>query len=63
MGQLYLHPKHPIFKQFSHLACPVCQKEIFPKNPITVEPLGNGKCLILHERCAVPADNQYSFKY
>ena len=63
MGQLYLHPKHPIFKQFKHLACPICQKEIFPINSIVIENLEDGRCLILHERCVIPVDTQLKFNY
>jgi len=52
MGDLLLHPTHPLFKQFKQPMCPECKREIFPMTPVDLEPLDNGLTMYRHEKCA-----------
>ena len=52
MGDLLLHPTHPLFKQLQHPTCPECQREIFPMTPVELEELPTGQIMYRHEECA-----------
>ncbi len=52
MGEIVLHPEHPLFKQFRHVACPECRREILPMTPIAIEMLPDGRALFRHAECA-----------
>jgi len=52
MGDLLLHPTHPLFKQLARPTCPECQREIFPMTPIEIEELPDGKQMYRHKECA-----------
>jgi hypothetical protein len=48
---IVLHPKHELFVQFEHPACPVCRAEILPGTPVVIQVEGE-KYFVLHEKCA-----------
>ena len=51
---IVLHPKHELFVQFEHPACPVCLGEILPGTPVVIQELDDksGYYIVLHEKCA-----------
>lgn len=51
MGELVLHPTHPLFKQLAHPTCPECHNEIFPITPVVIHHLPGGRYVVLHEEC------------
>lgn len=57
MGQLYLHPTHPFWKQFKRPGCPICQRILVPKLPIAIEWLEDGRYMVIHEKCAESGNN------
>ena len=51
IGQLFLHPTHPFWKQIRYPECPVCRKGLHYRQPVVIDWLEDGRYMVLHEWC------------